>query len=86
MTRPAPFKARYLKALKALESSRSAVYAAAPRNDVVFSECRKLASPDVVAAYESAYATLYQLDHEAEQSGRAYQAREAARSAFYSAA
>lgn len=81
----APFKARYLKALKAHDVATDAIYAAAPSNNVVFSECRKLASPEAVAAYDSAWSALYQLDHEAEQSGRAYQAREAARSSYYSA-
>lgn len=77
------FKARYLKALKAERAAMTAVYDAVTSNNVVFSECRKLASPEAVAAYDAAWAALYELDHEAEQSGRAYQAREAARATFY---
>ena len=79
------FKSRYLAALKARDVAQDAIYAAAyPRRDVVFSECRKLADAATVAAYDAAFSTLYQLDIEADQSGRAFQAREAARSLFYS--
>ena len=80
---PKPFKARYLAALKALDAARSAVYAAAPSNNVVFSECRKLASPEACAVYDAAFGAFYALDYEAEQSGKAYQARDNARSEFY---
>lgn len=81
---PKPFKARYLAALKAFDAARGVIYAAAPSSNVVFSECRKLASPEACAAYDAAFSALYALDYEAEQSGKAYQAREAARNAYYS--
>lgn len=78
-----PFKARYLAALNALVAARSAVYAAAPSNDVVLSKCRELASPAVRAAYDAAFSDMCTLDYEAEQSSKAYQARDAARAAYY---
>ena len=77
------FKSRYFAALKAFDAARSAVYAAAPSNNVVLSKCRELASPDVRAAYDAAFVALHALDYEAEQSGKAYQARDNARSEFY---
>ena len=80
---PKPFEARYIAALKALDAARSAVYAAAPSNNVVLSKCRELASPDVRAAYDAAFSDMCTLDYEAEQSGKAYQARDNARSEFY---
>ena len=42
-----------------------------------------MAPADDCAAYDAAFSTLYALDYEAEQSGRAYHARDAARSAYY---
>lgn len=80
---PKTFKARYLAALKAFDAARSAVYAAAPSNHVVLSKCRELASPDVRATYDAAFSAFSALDYEAEQSGKAYQARDNARSEFY---
>jgi hypothetical protein len=80
---PKPFKTRYLAALKAFDAARSAVYAAAPSNNVVLSQCRELASPDIRAAYDAAFSDMCTLDYEAEQSGKAYQARDAARAAYY---
>ncbi len=80
-----PFRARYLAALKAIDAARSVIYAYAPSNNVVFSECRKLASPEACAAYDAAFSTLYALDYEAEQSGKAYRARDDARSVYYAA-
>jgi len=77
------FRVRYVAALRALDAARAVVYAAAPSNNVVFSECRKLASPEAGAAYDAAFSALYALDYEAEQSGKAYQARDAARSEYY---
>lgn len=77
------FKSRYFAALKAFDAARSAVYAAAPTNNVVLSKCRDLATPDVRAAYDAAFVALHALDWEAEQSGKAYQARDAARSDYY---
>ncbi len=77
------FKSRYFAALKAFDAARSAVYAAAHSNNVVLSKCRELASPDVRAAYDAAFVALHALDYEAEQSGKAYQARDNARSEFY---
>lgn len=80
------FKARYAAALAARESATDSVYAAAyPRRDVVFSQCLAMAAPEVRAAYSAASAALASLDHEAEQSGRAYRAREDARSQFWAA-
>ena len=80
---PKPFKARYLAALKALVAARNAVYAAAPSNNVVLSKCREMASPDVRAAYDAAFSDMCTLDYEAEQSGKAYDARDAARAEYY---
>jgi hypothetical protein len=77
------FKSRYFAALKAFDAARSAVYAAAPTNNVVLSKCREMATPDVRAAYDAAFVALHALDWEAEQSGKAYQARDNARSEFY---
>jgi hypothetical protein len=77
------FKSRYFAALKAFDAARSAVYAAAPTNNVVLSKCRELATPDVRAAYDVAFSDMCTLDYEAEQSGKAYQARDAARSEYY---
>jgi hypothetical protein len=77
------FKSRYFAALKAFDAARSAVYAAAPTNNVVLSKCRELATPDVRAAYDAAFSDMCTLDYEAEQSGKAYQARDAARSEYY---
>jgi hypothetical protein len=77
------FKSRYFAALKAFDSATDAVYAAAPTNNVVLSKCRELATPDVRAAYDAAFVALHALDYEAEQSGKAYQARDAARSEYY---
>lgn len=80
------FKARYAAALAAREAATDSVYAAAyPRRDVVFSQCLAMASPETRAAYSAASVALASLDHEAEQSGRAYQARDDVRSQFYTA-
>lgn len=77
------FKTRYLAALKALDAARGAVYAAAPSNNVVLSKCREMASPDVRAAYDAAFSDMCALDYEAERSGKAYEARDAVRAAYY---
>jgi hypothetical protein len=79
------FKSRYFAALKALDAATDAVYAAAPTNNVVLSKCRELATPAVRDAYDAAFVALHALDYEAEQSGKAYQARDAARSDYYAA-
>ena len=44
-----------------------------------------MASEAVRATYDAAWSTLYDMDYDAERSGRDYQARDAARSAFYAA-
>lgn len=57
------------------EKAADAIYAAAyPRRDVVFSECRKLAAPDVVAAWDEAQRALDQIEEEAISKGRAWRA------------
>jgi hypothetical protein len=79
------FKSRYFAALKAFDAATDAVYAAAPSNNVVLSKCRELATPAVREAYDAAFVALHALDYEAEQSGKAYSARDAARSDYYAA-
>ncbi len=56
-----------------LDRATDAIYAAAhPRRDVVFSECRRMAAPDMVEAYESAYSAVREAEDSAIAKGRGY--------------
>lgn len=58
-----------------LERATDAIYSAAyPRRDVPFSECRAMASAEIVAAYESAWLAHRQAEDSAIEKGRAWRA------------
>lgn len=57
-----------------LDKAQSAIFAAGPDRNTLFSDCRKLAAPEVVAAYEAAYDRLATLEHEACSKGKAWRA------------
>jgi hypothetical protein len=59
-------------ARKRLDKARDAVYAFAPNGQTVFSECLKLASANVVTAYETARDSVYDLEAEAVAKCKAY--------------
>lgn len=65
---------RQVEAARAkLDKATDAIYAAAhPSRDVVFSACKAMAAPDVVAAYEAASDQVFSLEYAACSSGKAW--------------
>ena len=65
--------AKYRALYKTLNAAQSAVFAVvAPRRDVVFGECLKLASADQVKAYQDASRALRDFESELISAGRAW--------------
>lgn len=81
------FKARYLSALKAHDAATTAVYEAgkaAGLHDPRLSEALAASPHNVAETYRATFSAMFALDHEADQSGRAFAARNDVRNAFYS--
>lgn len=69
----ASLRAKIEAAYKRRDKASDAVFAAAhPRRDVVFSECLKLATPEVVQAYRDADSAHYALELDAISAGKAW--------------
>jgi len=60
------------KAYKARHKIVDAIYALAPNNATPFSECRKLASPELRQAYDEAVSAEVAAEYAAINAGKAY--------------